>query len=68
MRGSSQCVLCKEPSGNLILVDIIESGSGPGWGLYACPTPCAQEYAGRSYAPTWLAKELEKLELWPPES
>ena len=68
MRGSRQCVLCGEQQGDVMLVEIIESGSGPGWGLYACSVPCAQEYAGRSYAPPWLSKELEKQGLWPPKN
>jgi hypothetical protein len=60
-------VLCELTQGEKVLVQVIESGSGPGWGLYACPSPCAQEYATRSYAPDWLQDDLRKLGLWPPE-
>ncbi|WP_207794548.1 hypothetical protein [Streptomyces bathyalis] len=60
------CIICQKRQGETILVQAIESGSGPGWGLYACPSPCAQEYAGRSYAPSWLQEDLRQLGLWPP--
>jgi hypothetical protein len=62
------CCLCRAGGGEKVLVQCIESGSGPGWNLYACPTPCAQQYALRSYAPDWLPGELAKLGLWPPEN
>jgi hypothetical protein len=61
------CCLCEATEGEKILVQIIERGSGPGWSLYACPTPCAQEYASRTYAPEWLQKDLAKMGLWPVE-
>lgn len=68
MSFTKSCVLCGEGSGETIQVQVIESMSGPGWGLYACPTPCAQQYATRSCAPEWLQEDLAKLGLWPPES
>ncbi len=63
-----KCCVCDEWRSEKITVALIESGSGPGWDLYACLTPCAQQYAGRPYAPDWLKDDLRKRGLWPPTS
>lgn len=62
----TKCIECGDRDGDLMLVKIMESGSGPGAGLYACRTTCAPAIAGRSYAPDWLSKELAEQGLWPP--
>ncbi|MGW7516898.1 hypothetical protein ACWGJ2_15015 [Streptomyces sp. NPDC054796] len=63
---TARCIICNTNRIDLMLVQIIEVGSGPGHGQYACPTPCAQQYATRTYAPDWLRDDLRKRGLWPP--
>ncbi len=64
-RGTGRCIVCGATRADVMLVQIIESGSGPGWGHYACPEPCAQQYAKRTYAPEWLQDDLRARGLWP---
>ncbi|MGW3165850.1 hypothetical protein ACWC9Q_23825 [Streptomyces sp. NPDC001142] len=40
--GFGWCHWHKGPSGTAVLVDVIEQGSGPGIGLYAC-APCREQ-------------------------
>ncbi|GAA2105334.1 hypothetical protein GCM10009801_81650 [Streptomyces albiaxialis] len=47
------CILCQEPTPHPVMVDAVETGSGPGAILYACP-PCARVYARSPMAPAWL--------------
>lgn len=44
----------------MMLVQIIECGSGIAPGLYACPAPCAQDFAKRPDAPDWLHDDLRE--------
>jgi hypothetical protein len=63
----ARCGLCDDYSEGKMLVKIIETGSGPGAGIYACPTPCAQRWARRPFAPDWLVDDLRAMGLWPVE-
>ncbi|MGW7516892.1 hypothetical protein ACWGJ2_14985 [Streptomyces sp. NPDC054796] len=63
--GAVRCVVCERGSADMMLVQVIETGSGPGRGQYACPSPCAQQYAKRLYAPDWLREDLYARGLWP---
>ncbi len=45
------CHWHKGPSGTAVLVSIIEQGSGPGAGLYAC-APCREQRGLIPYAKT----------------
>ncbi|GAB2799060.1 hypothetical protein [Streptomyces daliensis] len=53
-RSRKLCCECGEWSADAVLVQVIESGSGPGGLLYACRAPCAVICAGRHCAPDWL--------------
>ncbi|NGO73419.1 hypothetical protein [Streptomyces boncukensis] len=44
------------------MIDAVETGSGPGAILYACP-PCARTYALSPLAPDWL-REDSQLDGW----
>ena len=52
------CVLCEEATHRPVMIDAIETGSGPGAILYACP-PCARVYALSPRAPEWLRTSNE---------
>lgn len=60
------CALCGAKATPMISVGYIESGTGPGWTLYACLGSCAQTYAARAFAPDWLRDNLRTRGLWPP--
>ncbi|NGO71207.1 hypothetical protein [Streptomyces boncukensis] len=51
------CVRCHQVTDDPVMIGAVESGSGPGSILYACP-PCAREYAENWFAPAWLREEL----------
>ena len=61
----ARCVVCEKHRADMVLVRIVEAGSGPGHGLYACPEPCAQQCAAAASAPEWLRDELRERGLWP---
>lgn len=58
------CSLCEAPCRNALLVQCIDSGSGPGTMLYACPDH-ARQLATRPDAPTWLRTAIADLDNQP---
>jgi GntR family transcriptional regulator len=61
----TRCIECDARGNDLMLVQILESGSGPSSGVYACRKTCAPAIAGRSHAPDWLRDDLRQQGLWP---
>lgn len=47
------CCRCEAYVARRALIEIIETGSGPGGSAYAC-VPCAHDYARTPLAPDWL--------------
>ncbi|SCK37140.1 hypothetical protein H181DRAFT_03137 [Streptomyces sp. WMMB 714] len=48
-------------SWDVVLVHVIEQGSGPGGGVYAC-LPCARPLAKRRDASDFLREQIEAME------
>lgn len=65
---AARCAICRRNTADLMLVQIVEVGSGPGRGWYACPVPCAQRHAESGLGADWLRDDLRKRGLWPPPS
>lgn len=55
------CSLCDAPCRGGILIQHVESGSGPGGMVYACPEH-ARERATRPDAPAWLRAAVANLD------
>ncbi|MFG3259430.1 hypothetical protein [Streptomyces sp. NPDC048172] len=51
------CARCHRMTGDPVMIGAVESGSGPGAIVYACPS-CALEYAANWFAPDWLREDL----------
>jgi hypothetical protein len=53
------CVDCEDgtPRRDAILVRVIDQGSGPGHGVFACPEH-ARAHAARPGAPDWLRRAV----------
>ncbi|MFD1828709.1 hypothetical protein ACFSJS_03380 [Streptomyces desertarenae] len=51
------CCRCERLTDRPVLVGVVESGSGPGGMLYACPDH-ARWFATLPHAPQWLRDEL----------
>lgn len=56
-RHPERCARCGVDTGEPVMIAAVETGSGPGAIVYACP-PCARAYARTPLAPEWLRQEL----------
>lgn len=65
MRSIGDCCMCGARDTDVILVNIFESGSGPGWSLYACRAPSSTRTVPSP--PPGFGTTCE-LGLWPPDS
>lgn len=55
------CSWCRSGAEDVVLVSVIEQGSGPGGGVYAC-LPCARTLVDRRDASAWYKAEVAAME------